>query len=244
MFFPKSSGLLLLISLLTGSINTAVGADVAWFAPTAAANSNANFPSVQSNTYTTNFGVAFTTGTTPALEMDWVTLGLNTSSVTSGSGTFKLSLRNTTNTTAYSAAAGSTELAVDTVSFTMPTTVSTAFTLNLTSADIPNITNYAMGASTSYALIMYNTSVNIGVGRTTGYAANTTNGFYTLTNGFTALNTFRNNNTYSNNSSSYPSLQISFGNTVPVPEPSTWAMAGIATLVLAYRARRKQLVRG
>ena len=176
--------------------------------------------------------------------MDWVTLGLNTSSVVTGSGTFKLSLRDTTNTTAYSAAAGSTEYAVDTVSFTMPTTTSTSFTLNLTSADIPNITNYAMGASTSYALIMYNQSVNIGVGRTTGYAQNTTNGFYTLTNGFTALNTFRNNNTYFNNSSSYPSLQISFGNTVPVPEPSTWAMAGIATLVIAYRARRKQLVRG
>ena len=242
MFFPKSSGLLLLISLMTASINTAVGADVAWFAPTAAANSNANFPG--GTNYTNNFGVAFTTGTTPALQMDWVTLGLNTSTVTTGSGTFKLSLRDTTNTTAYSAAAGSTELAVDTVSFTMPTTTSTAFTLNLTSADIPNITNYAMGASTSYALIMYNPSNNIGVNRTTGYAQNTTNGFYTLTNGFTALNTFRNNNTYSNSGTSYPTLQISFGNTVPVPEPSTWAMAGIATLVLAYRARRKQLVRG
>ena len=242
MLFPKSSGLLLLISLLTASINTAVGADVAWFAPTAAANSNANFPS--GTAYTNNFGVAFTTGTTPALEMDWVTLGLNTSTVTTGSGTFKLSLRNTTNPTAYSAAAGSTELAVDTVSFTMPTTAATAFTLNLTSADIPNITNYDMGASTSYALIMYNPSNNIGVGRTTGYAQNTTNGFYTLTNGFTALNTFRNNTTYQNTGTSYPTLQISFGNTVPVPEPSTWAMAGIATLVIAYRARRKQLVRG
>ena len=52
----------------------------------------------------------------------------------------------------------------------------------------------------------------------------------------------RNNTTYSNNPNSYPTFQISFGNTVP--EPSTWAMAGIATLVLAYRARRKQLVRG
>ena len=242
MLVPKSSGLLLLISLLTASLNTAVGADVAWFAPTAVSTSNANFPS--GTAYTNNFGVAFTTGSAPALQMDWVTLGLNTSTVTTGSGTFKLSLRDTTNTTAYSAAAGSTELAVDTVSFTMPTTAATAFTLNLTSADIPNITNYAMGASTSYALIMYNPSNNIGVNRTTGYAQNTTNGFYTLTNGFTALNTFRNNNTYFNNSSSYPSLQISFGNTVPVPEPSTWAMAGIATLVIAYRARRKQLVRG
>ena len=242
MFFPKSSGLLLLISLMTASLNTAGGADVAWFAPTAAANSNANLPAFSN--YTSNMGVAFTTGSAPALQMDWVTLGLNTSSVVTGSGTFKLSLRDTTNTTAYSAAAGSTEYAVDTVSFTMPTTTSTAFTLNLTSADIPNITNYAMGASTSYALIMYNPSNNIGVGRTTGYAANTNNGFYTLTNGFTALNTFRNNTTYSNSSNSYPTLQISFGNTVPVPEPSTWAMAGIATLVLAYRARRKQLVRG
>ena len=227
---------------MTASINTAVGVDVAWFAPTAAANSNANLPAFSN--YTSNMGVAFTTGSAPALQMDWVTLGLNTSSVATGSGTFKLSLRDTTNTTAYSAAAGSTELAVDTVSFTMPTTVSTSFTLNLTSADIPNITNYAMGASTSYALIMYNPSNNIGVGRTTGYAQNTTNGFYTLTNGFTALNTFRNNTTYQNTGTSYPTLQISFGNTVPVPEPSTWAMAGIATLVIAYRARRKQLVRG
>ena len=176
--------------------------------------------------------------------MDWVKLLLNTSNITSGSGSFKLSLRNTTNTTAYSAAAGATELAVDTVNFTMPTTTSTQAPLDLRAADIPNITNYTMAASTSYSLIIYNASATFAIERHSGYAQNTTNNFYTVSDGFTALNTFRNNNTYNNNPSSYPSLPFSFGNTVNVPEPSTWALGGIGTLVLALRARRKKAVAG
>jgi hypothetical protein len=52
--------------------------------------------------------------------------------------TVKLSLRDATNSTAYSAVAGATEYAVDTLNITMPTTSSTAFTLNLDPTTIPN----------------------------------------------------------------------------------------------------------
>ncbi len=216
--------------------------DISWFQPTDTTNSNTNF--TVNSTYTTNFGVAFTTGSASTFKMDWVTLLLNTSALTSGSGSFKLSLRDTTNTTAYSAAAGSNELAVDTVNFTMPGTATTQVPLDLRAADIPNITAYTMAASTSYSLIIYNASAAFAIERHTGYTSGTTNNFYTVSNGFSALNTFRNNNTYSNNANSFPSLPFAFGNTVNVPEPSTWALGGICTLVLALRARRKKVVVG
>lgn len=231
---------LFLLGLALAGMRPAVALDITWFQPTDTTNSNANV--TVNAAYTTNFGVAFTTGSASTFKMDWVKLILNTSNYTSGSGSFKLSLRNTTNTTAYSAAAGATELAVDTVNFTMPTTTATPFSLDLRAADIPNITNYTMAASTSYSLIIYNASAAFAIERHSGYAQNTTNNFYTVSNGFTALNTFRNNNTYSNNPSSFPSLPFSFGNTVAVPEPSTWAMCGLCTLVLGGLARRKKAV--
>lgn len=212
--------------------------DIAWFEPTDTMNSNANWPAVN-GTYNQNFGVAFTTGSS-TYQMDWVKLGLNTSGVTAGSATLTVALHATTNSTPYSAVATSTAYATDVVTFSMPTTSSTAFDLNLTSANLPNITGYTMSASTSYALILYAPSVNIGMMRRTGYANGTTNNFYTVSNGFTALDTFRNNSAnYTNTTNSYPSLAIAFGETVSVPEPSTWATAGIASLIFGYTARRR-----
>lgn len=233
---------LFLLGLALAGMSPAVALDITWFQPTDTTNSNGTF--TVNASYTTNYGVAFTTGSASTFKMDWVKLILNTSAITSGSGSFKLSLRNTTNTTAYSAAAGATELAVDTVNFTMPTTIATPFPLDLRAVDIPNITNYTMAASTSYSLIIYNASAAFAIQRRTGYAQNTTNNFYTVSNGFTALNTFRNNATYTNTTNSYPSLPFSFGNTVNVPEPSTWAMCGLGTLVLGGLARRKKAVIG
>ena len=194
--------------------------DVTWFAPSNPSNSNANWPG--GSNYTNNFGIAFQTGSgSPNFQIDWLNLGLNTSTATSGSGTITIALRNTTNSTAYSAAAGTTEYARDVVSFTAPTSNSTYFQLNLDSTRLPNITEFTMDPSTAYSLIAYApTGGSWGMGRTTGFASNTTNNFYTTTNGFVPLNTFRNNATYSNNSSSFPTLDISFGATsTPVPGP-------------------------
>lgn len=153
-----------------------------------------------------------------------------------------IALRSTTNTTAYSAAAGTTAYAADTVNFTMPTTTSTAFTLNLTAAQLPNLSAFAMQSNTAYALILYAPSVNIGMGRKTDYANNTTNNFYQVTNGFTMLNTFRNNSKYSNSLSSFPSLGISFGATTgltSVPEPGAMFVCGLIGIGVVYRLRRR-----
>lgn len=238
MFFTRAWSLFaaLLISFSVTQPLSAV--DVAFFEPSGANNSNANWPAVN-GTYNQNFGVAFLTGSSTS-QMDWVKLDLNTSGQTGGTASLTVALHATNNSTAYSAVATSTAYATDTVTFSMPTTAATFFTLDLRAAQLPNITAYTMAASTSYALILYSPSVNIGIGRTTNYTFETTNNFYTVSNGFTALDTFRNNSpNYTISASSYPTLAISFGETVAVPEPSTWAMAGIASLLIGYKARRK-----
>jgi hypothetical protein len=99
--------LFLWLAASLSSAPVANAAAVTWFTPTDASSSNANPP--PGTSYTNNFGVAFTTGPSGNYRMGWVQLDLSTSNITTGSGSFKLSLRNTTNSTAYSAAAGSTE---------------------------------------------------------------------------------------------------------------------------------------
>lgn len=205
------------------SAGVAHASSTSWFAPSEPSNSNANWPTGGSD-YTKNFGIAFQTGSgSPNFRIDWLNLGLNTSSSASGSGTITLALRNTTNSTAYSAVAGTTEYARDVVLFTAPTSTSTSFQLTLDSTLLPNITGYAMGPSTAYSLIAYApTGGNWGMQRRTGYASGTTNNYYTTSEGFSALTTFRNNTNYSNNATSFPTLDISFGGetrSVPGPLP-------------------------
>lgn len=220
------------------------GGTITYVTPTAAMDSNANWPAIN-GTYTQNFGYAFTTGSSGPFSIDWVDLQLNTSNVTAGSGTIKVALHAASNSTAYSAVASSTAYATDTVSFTKPTSTSTAFTLNLTSVQLPNLTAYDMQSNTAYALIVYAPSVNIGMGRRGGYASGTTNSHYTVTNGFTVLDTFRNNSAnYSINSGSFPTLGISFGATTvasPVPEPGGMLVCGLIGLGLVYRLRRRKV---
>ena len=212
---------------------------VTWIAPTDPSNSNANFPAVASTSYTANFGIAFKTGSAGPFSIDCIAAG--------GSAGLSVALRNTTNTNAYSAAAGTTEYAKDAVTFTMPVGSATPFDVDLTAAMLPNISAFNMSANTEYSLVLYNVSANIGMGRRTGYASQTTNNFYTTSNGFTMLNSFRNNSTYSNNASSFPSLMISFGETKnppAVPEPSTLALAGMATLLAGSASRLRHRKRG
>jgi hypothetical protein len=173
--------------------------------------------------------------------MDWLTIRLSTSTVTAGTSSFKVALRNTDNTTAYSAVAGTTEYAIDTITFSMPITTSTNFNLELDALEFPNISGHAMAANTTYALIVYAPLNNIGMGRTTGYSNGTTNNFYTVTEGFTMLDTFRNNANYFNNASSYPSLAFSFGEEVSaIPEPGSLVSLSVMLSSAAFlRTRRK-----
>ena len=239
----KSILSLLTLASLTTLGGTANAALVTYFEPTDASNSNATFSSINTS-YTTNYGVAFKTGSDSAgYALDWVTLGLNSSSFAGESRTVNLALRNATSDTPYVGVAGTTEYAVDTLSFTLPVTGATSFDLELTASEIPNIAGYTMAADTAYTLILYSPSGNFGVQRHTGYSNGTTNNFYTVSNGFVALDTFRNNTAnYSNNASSFPTLDFSFGaDTTPVPGPSTYALfgLGLAGLTLLNRRRKK-----
>lgn len=225
---------------------SAVANVITYVAPTDPVNSNATWPAVN-GTYTQNFGIAFTTGSSGPFGIDWISLKLNTSGQTVGNASLKVALHNTNNSTAYSAVAGSTAYATDTVNFTMPTTTSTYFDLNLTASDLQNISNFDLQANTSYALILYSPSVNIGIGRHTGYTNGTTNDYYTVTNGFTMLDTFRNNvANYTNTTNSYPSLAISFGanGASSVPEPATIVLGALASGAIGLASRRRRNKQG
>jgi hypothetical protein len=234
--------LVTLFALTLTLVATAQASLISWFTPTDAANSNATFSSINTS-YTTNFGVAFKTG--PASggnSFDWVTLGLNSSTYTNVGRTVILSLRNATNATAYSAVAGATEYASDTVSFTTPAATNTNFDLNLTTAQIPDITAYTMAANTAYSLILYSPSGQFGVQRHTGYLNGTTNNYYTVSDGFVALDTFRSNSAnYTNNTNSYPTLDFSFGAATAVPEPSTYALLCISLGVVGFVRRKLKM---
>jgi hypothetical protein len=211
---------------------TALATNVTWFG-SPAVNSNATFSS--GTGYTNNYGVAFTTGSSGTFTMSWLDLQLGQGS-TVGNWTLTVALHDTTNSTAYSAVAGSTAYATDTVTITAG---GTYFTANLTAAQLPNIMSYAMAANTSYALIIYDATSTSAISRTTGYASGTTNDFYTVGNGFTALNTFRNNSTYTNNTNSYPTLGISFGATASaVPGSGAMALFGLSAISGLRRRRR------
>jgi len=219
----------------------ATGETITYIKPTNASNSPTTI--TVNGTYIQNLGIAFTTGASGPFAIDWVHLGLNTSTSTASSASLTIALRNTTNTTAYSAVAGTTAHAVDTVTFTKPTALSTNFSLDLTSADLTNISTFSLQSNTAYALILYAPTVNIGFQRTTGFANGTTNANYTVTNGFTMLDTFRNNTAnYSNNPNSFPTLDISFGATVtaPVPEIDPSGLASTMSLVIGSVAMLEQ----
>jgi hypothetical protein len=216
-------------------------AQVTWFGPSQASNSNATWST--GSTSDRNYGVAFISGTASSYLMDWLTIGLNTSSSgTTGSGSLVVELRDSTNLTPYSAVSGTTIYASDTITFSTPTTAATNFAVSLSAGDFPNIAGYSMTGTTGYALQLWGPSSGYGIQRTTGYANGTTNNFYTVSDGFVALDTFRNNSAnYTNNTNSYPTLSIAFGATA-VPEPTSCAalLAGLGvTGIAAWRRRQR-----
>ena len=218
----------------------AQAAQVTWFGPSQAANSNATWTA--GATSAQNYGVAFISGTASSYSMEWLSIGLNTSSSgTTGSGSLVVELRDTTNLTPYSAVSGTTIFASDTITFSGPTTAATNFAVNLSAANFPNISSYAMTGTTGYSLRLWGPSSGYGIQRTTGYANGTTNNFYTVSDGFVALDTFRNNvANYTNTTNSYPTLSIAFG-AVAVPEPATCAslLAGLGFAgIMSWRRRR------
>jgi len=217
---------------------------VTWFGPSQASNSNATWTS--GSTAAQHYGVAFVSGPAGNYTMDWMSIGLNTSSTaTSGSGTLVVELRGATNLTAYSAVSDATVLASDTIAFTSPLTQATNFTVALNASDFPNIATYAMAANTGYALRLWGPSSVYGIQRTTGYANGTTNDFYEVNDGFVALNTFRNGvANYTNFANSYPTLAISFG-AVAVPEASASGLAIAAALgAVGWRFARRRSAKG
>jgi hypothetical protein len=204
----------------------ALGATVAYVSLPTAITGSSTIPIV--TTYTSNLGYAFKTGSSGPFDIDWVKLEL-TSSTASGSGTFKIAIHGTNNDTAYSAVASSTAYATDTVSYTLPGTSSMPFVLELTAADLPNISVYQLLSNTAYSLFVYNSSGNaLALRRVQNLADGTTNDEYDVTNGFTMLDTFRNNTpNYNNTTGSYVAFPISFGTMEAIPEPSTLALFSI-----------------
>lgn len=210
---------------------------VTYLGPNTAANGSGTISTITS--YTSNLGVAFVTGSSGPFSIDWMNLGLTSSLGASTSISFKVALRDTTDNTPYSAVAGPTELAVDTVTFALPVPSNTPFDLELAAAAIPNISAYTMQSSTAYSLIVYNASAALALRRTQGIAENTTNDSYSSGAGFVALNTFRNNVYWNNAPGSYPNIHITFGANA-IPEPSTLGFTGLLLAAAALaRARNR-----
>jgi hypothetical protein len=231
--------LLALPLLLAGPAN----AITTLITPTDSPNSNGSWPS--GGTYVDNFGYAFTTGPSGPFDVDGINISLFSTNI-STTGSLTIAIRDTTDQTAYSAVAGTTAHATDTVNFTKPGTTSTNFDLNLTAAELPNITAYQLLSNTSYSLIAYAPSGGFTMRRTTGYASGTTNDKYTVSNGFTVLDTFRDNvANYSNIPGSHPTFHFTLlgssssgpSTAVPGPLPILGALAGFR----ASRQLRKRL---
>jgi hypothetical protein len=209
-----------------------------YIAPSEASTSNATWTG--GGTSLQNYGIAFTTGASGPFAIEGINLGLNSSSSTATSGSLTFAIHGTNNSTPYSAVANTTAYATDTVSFTMPGTASTNFTLNLVAADLPNITAYQLLSSSSYALIAYAPSQSIGIQRTTGYANGTTNTKYTVAGGFTMLDTFRNSTAnYTNTANSYPSLHFSLLGSASAPSTAVPGPLSVLGALAGFRASRQ-----
>jgi hypothetical protein len=216
-----------------------------FIAPLDAANGSASIQA--GTTYTTNLGYAFITGPSGPFDIEGINISL-TSGASSGSGSFKISLNGTDNTTPYSAVASSTVYAADTVSFSTPATANTPFDLILTAADLPNITAYQLLSNTPYSLFVNSQSGSgIALRRTQGLSSNT-NDRYAVSNDFTMLDTFRNNSphyrTNLSSTTSYVTFHMSLlGSSGPPPAdvPGPLPILGVLAGFRASRLLRKRI---
>ncbi len=248
-------GIVSAVLIHAAASSTALASNVTWFGPSAAANGNASLGTSSDPLASSggNLGVAFTTGSAGPFTMSWLDLtllGQSGASAATGSFSFKIALHATTNSTVGSAVAAGTALALDTVTFSAGDLVSGYQTKTFTASQLTNVMGYAMAANTSYALIIYDyealtyTGGTPGVGRQQGLytSAAAAAAAYSVTNGFTALNTFRNNSTWNIAAppgTNFPTLGISFGATVSaVPGSGAMAMLGV-TLIPGLRRRRR-----
>jgi hypothetical protein len=247
-------GIVSAVLIHAAASSTALASNVTWFAPSAAANGNASIGTssdpLSGSLSAGNLGVAFTTGSAGPFTMSWLNLtlyGPSDALTAPGSFSFKIALHATSNSTVGSAVAASTAYATDTVTFSAGDLVPGYQTKTLTASQLTNVMGYAMAANTSYALIIYDyealtyTGGTPGVGRQQGLytSAAAAAAAYSVTNGFTALNTFRNNTTWSIAAGNFPTLGISFGATASaVPGSGAMAMLGM-TLIPGLRRRRR-----
>lgn len=225
-----------------GGASSALGATVTYITPTLASNGSSSVSTGAA--YTANLGYAFMTGSSGPFDIDWVSLEM-TSGGSAKSGTFKIAIYSTTDDVPYSAVAAPPPYATDVVNFTTPEPANTPFKLDLTAAQLPNITSYQLQSSTAYSLIVYHASSPIALRRTQGLATGTTNNYYTVGSGFAVLDTFRNNSpNYTNSTNSSPTFAISFGATTSaIPEPAqSVGLASFLASALLLRYRRKPLL--
>lgn len=236
MMFAKCANAMLVLLGLGLCATTASGTPVAYVAGPTGTNGSSSISA--GTTYTTNLGYAFKTGGSGPFDIDWIKLEL-TSGATSGSGSFKIWINGTDNDTPLSAVASSTGYAADTVSFTTPGTANTPFVLELSAANIPNISAYSLLSNTAYSIFVNSASGSaIALRRQQGLASgNDAIDAYDVTNGFTVLDTFRNNTpNYANSQGppvSYAAFAISFGTTqsTPVPEIDPNGVGSVLALV-------------
>ena len=245
-------GIVSAVLIHAAASSTALASNVTWFGTSVAANGNATIGTADNPLSGAggNLGVAFTTGSAGPFTMSWLDLtlfGQSNAGTATGSFSFKVALHAATDSTVGSAVAGSTAYATDTVTFNAGDLASGYQTKTLTASQLTNVMGYAMAASTSYALIIYDyqaltyTGGTPGVGRQQGLYSSAADAAaaYSVSNGFTALNTFRNNATWENTPGSFPTLGISFGATVSaVPGSGAMAMLGV-TLIPGLRRRRR-----
>ena len=184
-------------------------------------------------TSTGSRGIVFTTGSTGPFTIDLIDTVFKTNSGSIGDTyTFNIDVRNVS-----SSLPGTTLDATDTVTFTSAFAPGTNQNVNLTSADLTNISKFAFQSNTTYSVVFYHMTHSgslsnvVAMERDSSHGPGTT---VSYSDGFSNAGFFQNNNT------SYTgSFPITLGHSVAaVPEPSTLALACLGSLAAVALSRR------
>lgn len=214
-------GLLALTALVAGS---AAKANSIYVSSNMTLNSNGTMEGTNYNS-TGSRGIFFTTGPSGPFTIDLFNTVFRTSAGAIGDTyTFNIDVRNVSG-----GLPGTTLLATDAVSWQSTSSTGVDQNVSLTGTNLPNISSFAFQSNTSYSFVLYgmklsgSPSANVGMMRNSSLGAAST---VSYTNGFSNAGFFQNNFTYAGSHS------ISLGTTA-VPEPSTWGLIGLGSLVLA-----------